>query len=298
MNVCESKRTRHLVLRLGRGDEIPAAIVRALDEAEARSAWIRGVGALSAAEIATYDQGARRYAKARRIEGGCEAISIEGNASTLDGVTTLRLTASLARETDKGLDTVAGQLVWARAFDLDLFITALDDVTLTRVADDATGLPALVARGGATNAIPERAAPERAAPERAAPERSIPERVIPADKPSSPVAHAPPAFAPPPPPPQPTYASDADTPPPEVHALPQKPMRPQQDLEAPYPEAGDRVTHFAFGECTVLSSDGDRIRLQQDKDSRVREVALTMLRIEDPTDLPDGKKHFKLARKN
>jgi len=48
----------------------------------------------------------------------------------------------------------------------------------------------------------------------------------------------------------------------------------------------------------VVGSDGDRIRLQQDKDSRVREVALTMLRIAEPTVLPDGKRHFTLARKN
>ncbi|MFT3764950.1 MAG: thrombospondin type 3 repeat-containing protein [Minicystis sp.] len=52
MNVRESRRTRHLVIRLDRGDELPAALVRALDEAEARSAFISGVGALEAAEVA------------------------------------------------------------------------------------------------------------------------------------------------------------------------------------------------------------------------------------------------------
>jgi len=80
-------------------------------------------------------------------------------------------------------------------------------------------------------------------------------------------------------------------------ALPPKPVRP---MDAPdvYPETGDSVMHFAFGECTVVSSDGDRIRLQQDKDSRVRDVALAMLRIETPTTLNDGRRHFKLGRKN
>ncbi len=56
--------------------------------------------------------------------------------------------------------------------------------------------------------------------------------------------------------------------------------------------------HFAFGECTVIGSDGDRIRLRQDRDGRVREVALTMLRIEPPALGPDGSRHFKLHRKN
>jgi hypothetical protein len=49
----------------------------------------------------------------------------------------------------------------------------------------------------------------------------------------------------------------------------------------------------------VIDSDGDRIRLRQDRDGRVREVALTMLRIEPPTTDPEtGKRHFKLGRKN
>ena len=65
-----------------------------------------------------------------------------------------------------------------------------------------------------------------------------------------------------------------------------------------YPEIGDAVTHFHFGDCTVISSDGDRIRLRQDKDGRVREVALAMLKITEPTTLADGRRHFVLGRKN
>jgi hypothetical protein len=59
--------------------------------------------------------------------------------------------------------------------------------------------------------------------------------------------------------------------------------------------------HFHFGECTVIGSDGDRIRLRQDRDGRVREVALTMLRIElekAGAGGPDAPRHFKLHRKN
>jgi hypothetical protein len=48
----------------------------------------------------------------------------------------------------------------------------------------------------------------------------------------------------------------------------------------------------------VISSDGDRIRLRQDKDGRVREVALAMLRIAEPTTMADGRRHFVLGRKN
>src|SRR6185312_732993 len=111
MNVREARRTRHLVIRLDKGDEFPAALVRALDEAEARSAWITGVGALEAAELVLYDQHARNYARVRHIEGGCEVVSLSGNVALLDGTTTVRLSAVLARETDRGLETFGGQLI-------------------------------------------------------------------------------------------------------------------------------------------------------------------------------------------
>jgi hypothetical protein len=65
-----------------------------------------------------------------------------------------------------------------------------------------------------------------------------------------------------------------------------------------YPEENDVVTHFHFGRCVVLSSDGERLKLQQERDGRVREVALSMLRIEPSTVLEDGRKHWDLSRKN
>ena len=65
-----------------------------------------------------------------------------------------------------------------------------------------------------------------------------------------------------------------------------------------YPEEGDTVTHFTFGRCTVLFSDGERLRLQQERDGRVREVALSMLRIKDPIQTEGGPKHWDLERKN
>lgn len=81
---------------------------------------------------------------------------------------------------------------------------------------------------------------------------------------------------------------------------PTRPRAPKRVEEDDFsPEPGERVSHFHFGECTVISSDGDRIRLRQDRDGRVREVALTMLRVEPPTiDPASGKRQFRLARKN
>ena len=314
MNVRESRKSRHLVIRLGRGDELPSALVRALDEAEARSGFVRGVGALEAAEVAVYDQAKRSYRRSHRVEGGCEVIALEGNVATLDGVTTVRLSAMLSREDELGMRAFGGQLVSARVFELELDVTVLDDVSLSRVADDATGLPALVARAAPTNAIPAPPAASAAPPAAAvappaaavAPTRAsvAPPPPAAAFAPAIPLPAAPPPVErphdPPPAPapaPAPAQMLDGARLGMGTAVLPQKPMRARDDIEF-YPDVGDRVTHFAFGDCMVIGSDGDRIRLQQEKDSRVREVALTMLKIEDPVMQDDGKRYFKLGRKH
>lgn len=281
MNVREAYRTRHLVIRLDRGEELPAALIRALDEAEARSGFITGVGALEAAELAHYDQATRAYEKTRRLDAPSELVSLSGNVALLDGGCSVRLSAVLSREAEAGLATYGGQLVWARVFEVELHVVVFDDLALTRIADDRTGLPVLAARPGAVAppAVPAKATP---APEAVA-------TAAPAPRPPAPVA---PVVAIPQPAPAP-----AQVPAPEGNAMPQRPQKPKDDPES-YPDVGDAVMHFAFGECTVLSSDGDRIRLRQDKDGRVREVALAMLRIEPPALGEDGTRHFKLHRKN
>ncbi len=65
-----------------------------------------------------------------------------------------------------------------------------------------------------------------------------------------------------------------------------------------YPDVGDVVIHFHFGECTVVTSDGDRIRVRQDKEGRVLDVALLKLRIELTGENAEGKRVFRLHRKN
>jgi predicted DNA-binding protein with PD1-like motif len=256
MNVSEANRARHLVIRLDRGEELPAALVRALDKAEARAGFVTGVGALEAAELAHYDQTRRTYERARRIDAACEVLSLSGNVALLDGAAFVRLSAVLSRETDVGLGTLAGQLVWGRAFSLELHVTVFDDLALVRVADERTGLPVLEGRraGAMTEPSPDLPAVQA-------------------------FQHAPSA-----------HANDAP-------ALPQRPHKPEQDHEE-YPDVGDTVTHFHFGECMVVSSDGDRIRLRQDKEGRVLDVALTKLRIERASVAPDGTRHFRLHRKN
>ncbi|WP_437303644.1 PPC domain-containing DNA-binding protein [Sorangium sp. So ce388] len=300
MNVLEARRARHLIIRLDRGEELPAALVRALDEAEARAGWIEGAGSLEQAEIALFDQASRTYAKTRVLDGPCDVVALSGSIALQQGETSLRLSATLARESGVGLQLAAGELVWARVYGLELRVTAFDDLPLVRVFDDRTGLTQLTAQSTTLPAIvgePPRAAPpgQPAEPTRVAPpaQAAEPPRATPPAQPAEP----PRAVVPPAPAAEPTRAAPAAAAV-EPAALPQRPVRRRQEEEA-YPEVGDSVTHFHFGECTVISSDGERIRLRQERDGRVREVSLTMLRIEPPTvDPATGKKQFRLARKN
>jgi predicted DNA-binding protein with PD1-like motif len=249
MNVTSTHRTRHLLIRVDRGEELPSALIRALDEAEARAAFITGLGTVEAAEIAPFDAQGRGTGGSRRIDAPCAVVSLTGDAALLSGALSLRLSATLTRETDLGPQVIAGQLLWARASSLDLHVTVLDDVTLHRTPDERPFGSGLTARSAG----------------------------------ASPVAEQPRAPAP---------ASPAA----EPTAMPQKLTR-RDDVNEVYPEVGDTVMHFHFGECTVITSDGDRIRLRQDRDGRVREVALSMLKIDPPITVND-KRHFKLQRRH
>ena len=262
MLVLESRRTRSLILRLDSGAALPAALQQALDMAEARAAWVTGFGALESAEIVIAGHAPTRTGPgaARRVDAPCELLSLTGNVALQDGAGSLRLTVTLARETELGLEVFGGQLVSARCSAVELHVVVFDDVTLARAPDDR-------ARQAVTPPSSSAAA-----------DATRPAGAGSGGGPSAPMAmlRDPAAAAPP---------------------VPLR-TKPREEPEA-YPEPGDLVNHFHFGECTIIESDGDRIRLRQEKDGRVRDVSLTMLRIEPPTvDQTTGKRHFQLARKN
>lgn len=260
MLVLESRRTRSLILRLDSGEILPAALQQALDTAEARAAWVTGLGTLEAVEIVLAGQPPGRAGATRRVEAPCEILSLTGNVAHQDGAGSLRLCVTLARETELGLEIFGGQLVWARCGAVELHVAVFDDIDLARAPDDR----------------PRQAAPQ--SPSAPAETPRIPGQGVA----SGPSANA---FVP-------REAGVSGAPPVPVR------QKPREEPES-YPEPGDLVNHFHFGECTIIESDGDRIRLRQEKDGRVRDVSLTMLRIEPPTvDAATGKRHFQLARKN
>lgn len=273
MNVAESKRVRHLVLHIERGEELPVALIRAMHDVEAKSARMTGAGIVEAIEIAGIDP--KGQSTTYRVDTPALVTSLAGTVAVEDGATNVHLYATLARQTDLGHQTLSGHVRWARASALDLFVTVFDDLVLERLTDEQ-GFPVALHATSRNAPAPTVARPLVEEPARdpvvLAPKPVVKE-VTDFDlklQPSTP-ALAPPARLP----------------------------KPQDDATEVYPEVNDLVTHFHFGECEVFYSDGDRIKLRQIKDGRMREVSLAMLKIEGPTTDPaTSKRVFKLSRKN
>jgi hypothetical protein len=216
----------------------------------------------------------------RRIAGPVQALALESSIGRAGGEPALSLRAVLARETDHGLEAIAGELVRARAVALEALVTVFEDLALERVLDETAGVWLL----DSTKTAPARPSPESAVS-------------VPLPRPASPPGLAGGWSGP-------LEASaqvdrDGAGPgraPGMSAQIPQRPTRPGLDLDAPVPEAGDVVDHFAFGRCDVVKSDGERLHLRIPKDGRIREIALEMLRV-IPLDGEGTGRRFKLERR-
>jgi hypothetical protein len=203
---------------------------------------------------------------------------MEGSIGLVQGEPSFSLRALLARETDRGLETLAGEIASARTVALEVLVTALDDLALERTLDDAAGVWLLGTRSSSAPA-PRPQRPQPAAPPAAwssaleASEHA--DREPPRARPTATIS---------------TNTSSAP--------IPQRPVRPAApEQEGPFPEPGDSVEHFAFGRADVVKSDGDRLHVKIHKDGRIKEIALEMLRVSRLDDGEGGKRRFKLERR-
>lgn len=275
--LARSDKARHLLLRASDGERLPDALLVLLAQEGVACGWLRASGVLRDVEIRAFDASSGALGETRRIAGPVQALAIEGAIGHIGGEPSLSMRAILARETDRGLETIAGEIVAAGALALEAIATSLDDASIERALDASAGIWLL---GGAAAAPTRAAAHPQAAPRAAATpawsaalEASTAEA---AEEPS----------------PRPVASPTATAAP-----MPRRPSRPGIDLDAPSPEPGDVVDHFAFGRCDVLRSDGDRLHLKVHKDGRIREIALEMLRVTPLETTGEGKRHFKLERR-
>ncbi len=277
---------RHLLLRLSENARLPDALHAALRDEVVLCGWMRASGVLESAVIAV------GRSAPRKLSGPLHLVSLEGSIGLAGGDISCGLRAVLARETDTGLETFAGEIMQAQVTALEVLVMAFDEIAATR-KQDAHGTWLLD--------------PEASAPRVAASPPAAPAAVAPAGPPAAALAPAPPPAPPQPPAPSPASSPTADTarapvtkPTPFGGPIPPRPMRPALSLDedSPSPEPGDVVEHFAFGRCEVVKSDGDRLHVRVGRDGRVKEIALEMLRVTSLDPEPgQSSKHYRLDRK-
>ena len=299
-----SAKCRHVVLRIGHGESLTGALAAALRDEQVMCGWLRASGVLADVDLRAFRSEGGSLGAPRRIQGPLQVLTLEGGAGLGEqGDPTVALRAVLARETDAGLETLAGEIEGARVIALEAVVTILEDLALERTVDRAAGVSlfALGAAAGAPATSAARAAPTApVAPAAPAAWSGALEASHDASRnrggPATASASAG-GF------PSGTASSGASgTVGAQIsNAMPVRPARPAMttDLDSPVPEAGDLVEHFAFGTCEVVKSDGDRLHLRDlraGKEGRIREIALEMLRVTRLDDV-GGKPHYKLERR-
>jgi predicted DNA-binding protein with PD1-like motif len=274
--VHRTEKVRHLVLRASEGEVLPDGLVEILRQEGVVCGWLRASGVLADVALRAYGPEIAGLGSPHLIAGPVQALAVEGAVGMAGGTPSCSLRAVLARETDRGLETLAGEILSARTVALEIMVTAFDDLTLARSLDEAAGVFMLDASSGGAHPRP---ASGRPAPVQPAPAWSAAlEASATADRMPAPRARS---------------APQAQSVP-----MPTRPARPVGVyLDTPVPEAGDVVDHFAFGRCDVLKSDGDRLHLKIHKDGRIREIALEMLRVIRLSEEDDRPSRFKLERR-
>jgi predicted DNA-binding protein with PD1-like motif len=287
-----SEKSRHIIVRAEAGDTLPSAITRGLYECEVACGWLRASGVLADVELRAFSTEAGGLAPSRRIAGPVHALSIEGSVGLSRGEITVGMRAVIARETDRGMETIAGEIVTARVVALEAIVTALDDLALGRSLDASAGVWLL---GDPRDPRDPREAAARP-PEPPTPPPPQVARQAPKPEPAATWNEAIAASSDPEPArPQAARPAAAS---PGTNPMPLRPVRARDDSndDALMPEAGDAVEHFAFGSAEVLKSDGERLHLRSLKDGRIREIALEMLRV-TPLEAPGPQRRVKLERK-
>ena len=263
------------MLRASAGETLPGALVTVLRDEAVACGWMRASGVLRDVELRAYDPQVGALGGSRRISGApSRSWSLEGSIGLAGGDPSGRPRALLARETNRGLETLAGEIASATVVALEALITALDDLTLVRAVDEAAGLWMLdpaTGEGLVRGAPPEGPPGHRVVWGRGGQRAGG--------------ATAGPA----------TAQTRRRASPPSCRR--NRPTRTGQSRRR-LPGAGRRrralrVRPRRRGQ----EDDGDRLHLKIHKDSRVREIALEMLRVSRLGDTDDGKRRFRLERR-
>ncbi len=255
---------------------LPETLLKQLRDRRVTGGWLRLTGVLSNIELCAFSTEIEGPGGTKRFAGPMQAVVLDGCLGIADGGVSASLRVVLARESDCGLETIAGQLLRARVIGLEGSMTVLEETVVPRGLDRAAGIWLLRDDAVVTSVAESQ----------------------PRHRPATPVPAAPPAGAVPAAPPSGSDAGSTTSAPlrPPTAVYPRHAHDDDEPEEGPYPQAGDIAEHFAFGPCEVLRSDGDRLQVRMMKDGKVSEIALEKLRV---TALPpEGTtQRYRLSRK-
>jgi uncharacterized protein len=134
----EYARGRRIVARLPHGGDLLVEIAAVADAHGVAMAEVRGIGALTVARLAYYDQQAKEYGEFA-VDAPVELLALLGNVSRRDGATAVHVHATLAGQ---GGACVGGHVApGCRIFACELMLQELEGEPLEREYDEVTGLP-------------------------------------------------------------------------------------------------------------------------------------------------------------
>jgi len=289
----------HRLLLLEKGDRYPECVVEAIERAGLTSGTFRGTAVLRDVEVRGYDASAGAREGGRSLEGPVEAVVLEGAFGLTRGSIAVTTRAVLALRDAFGDRLAAGSLESARIDGGELLVTGFPGTDLVRTLRGDAGVwlfqleAETVASAGAARAR-EREDDARG-PRTGAPPITQGAASTAGSRGAAAVPSAWAALA---------DASDAVTSAPSRDARLQKaspPGRPaaptsDDDDDDPIVEQGAVVEHFSFGEGDVLKSDGERVHVRFERDGRIREFSLGVLRV-TAAGTRRGKPYFKVAKR-
>jgi predicted DNA-binding protein with PD1-like motif len=274
----------HRLLLLEKGDRWPECVVEALEKSGLTSGTFRGTAVLRDVEVRAYDAGAGAREPGRTLEGPVEALVLEGAFGLTRGSLAITTRAVLAMRDSFGERVTAGSVEGARIDGGEVVVTGFPgtDIVRTLRADAGVWLFQLEAEMAASPGVAR-------ARDRDDDTRGTRPASTAAPGPSSAWA----ALA---------DASDAVTSAPIRNdrlpkaSPPGRPAAPSGDDDEVFVEQGAVVDHFSFGEGDVLKSDGERVHVRFERDGRIREFSLGVLKV-TPAGTRRGKPYFKVTKR-
>jgi predicted DNA-binding protein with PD1-like motif len=274
----------HRLVLLEKGDRWPESLVEAIEKAGLTSGTFRGSAVLRDVEVRTFDTTVAQREGGRTLEGPVEAITLEGAFGLTRGTLAITTRAVLALRDTFGERMAAGAVEAARVDGGEVLVSGFAGTDLVRTmrSDAGVWLFQLEAELAGAPRSATRDDEPRATKSAAAP-------------PVTPTASAWAALA---------DASEAVTSAPATPPRPgvAKTMQPARITSAhsgdddPIVEQGAVVEHFTFGEGDVLKSDGERVHVRFERDGRIREFSLAVLKV-TAAGTRRGKPYFKVTKK-